>query len=339
MSSGPLVGLLGATGYTGRLVARTLREQGVGHRLGARSADRLAALEPPPGAEAFVVDTGDPGRLAAFMDGLDVVVSCVGPFTRLGLPVVDAAVAAGVPYLDSTGEPDFIAEVYRRHAHASSAVVPACGFDYLPGDLAAAVACSDLAAAPSEIEVVYRLSGMRPSRGTARSAMGAMASLPARPRRRTTTFPDGPVSAVEVPWGERVTVPLHQPAATVVTAVSAPDLVTRVADLLGPAARFARPALRVGGPALNRLLDRLPEGPSEVARAGSWFQVLATATAGTRSRQVLVTGSDIYLLTAQLLVAAARQLAGNGALAPSMALDPVSFLDSVSGPLLQWRRV
>ena len=337
--SGPVVGLLGATGFTGRLVARTLREAGVAHRLGGRSPDRLAQLPQPDGVETFVVDTTDPGRLRDFFHGLDVVISCVGPFATLGLPVVDAAVAAGVPYVDSTGEPDFLAEVYRRHAHAASAVVPACGFDYLPGDLAAAIACADLGTAPSEVEVVYRIRGMRPSRGTARSALGAMATLPARPRRRRVHFPAGPASAVEVPWGEQLTVPLHQPGATVVTAVCAPDLLARAAGLLGPAGRFTGPAVRAGAPVLERVVDRLPEGPSDSTRAASRFEVLATARAGDRRRSVLVTGSDVYLLTAQLLVAAARQLAGTGALAPAMALEPESFLSSVAGPLLQWRRV
>lgn len=339
MSSVPLVGLLGATGYTGRLVSQVLRDHGVRHRLGGRSAERLARLGASDLSEVFVVDTADPGRLAAFMTGLDVVISCVGPFATLGLPVVDAAVAAGVSYLDSTGELDFMAEVYRRHAHVASAVVPACGFDYLPGDLAAAVACAELAEPATRVEVTYRITGMRPSRGTARSALGVLATMPARPRRRTVVFPGGTVSAVEVPWGEQLTVPLHQPGATVVTAVAAPGLVARAADLAGPALRFATPVLRAGSPALSRLVDRLPEGPSEAARAGARFEVLATATAGSRRRQVLVSGTDIYLLTAELLVAMARQLAGAGALAPSMAVDPAAFLDSVAGPRLQWRRV
>ena len=52
--------------------------------------------------------------------------------------------------------------------------------------------------------------------------------------------------------------------------------------------------------------------------------------------RVLVTGRDVYLLTARLLVEAALRVGGSGALPPAAALDPRPFLDSVSGDLLSW---
>ena len=51
---------------------------------------------------------------------------------------------------------------------------------------------------------------------------------------------------------------------------------------------------------------------------------------------MLVTGRDIYLLTARLLVESALRVGGSGALPPAAALDPRPFLDSVSGDLLSW---
>src|SRR4051794_35999482 len=93
------IGLLGATGYTGRLTATEFALREIDVRLGGRSAERLAHVDGTEGSERVVVDTTDPAALKAFMDGLDVVVSTVGPFSSLGRPVVDAAVAAGVHYL------------------------------------------------------------------------------------------------------------------------------------------------------------------------------------------------------------------------------------------------
>ena len=52
--------------------------------------------------------------------------------------------------------------------------------------------------------------------------------------------------------------------------------------------------------------------------------------------RVLVEGSDVYRLTAQLLVEAALRVSGSGAMAPAQALNPASFLDAVSGELLSW---
>ena len=112
------IGLLGATGYTGRLVADELAARGWPHRLGARNPERLGALKQGGEAEPFVVDAGDRGRLDAFCEGLDAVISCVGPFAELGMPVVEAVAAAGVPYVDSTGEPTFMSDVYDRFAGA-----------------------------------------------------------------------------------------------------------------------------------------------------------------------------------------------------------------------------
>src|SRR5438309_820489 len=111
-----MIGLLGATGYTGKLVAAELASRRLPHRRGARDPEKLAALPAVAGAEPFVVDVGQRDRLDAFLDGLDAVINTVGPFVELGLPVVEACADAGVPYVDSTGETAFMAEVYERFA-------------------------------------------------------------------------------------------------------------------------------------------------------------------------------------------------------------------------------
>src|SRR3954470_12627897 len=106
------IGLLGATGYTGRLVATEFAVRELDVRLGARSAERLKNVDGTEASERVVVETTDARGLAHFMDGLDAVLSIVGPFSTLGRPVVDAAVAAGVHYIDSTGEPGFMQTLY-----------------------------------------------------------------------------------------------------------------------------------------------------------------------------------------------------------------------------------
>src|SRR5204862_474303 len=109
-----VIALLGATGYTGKLVAAELTKRQLPHRLGGRSPEKLAAL--PSDAERFVVDAGEPARLDAFLDGATALITTVGPFARLGMPVVEAVVRNQVPYVDSTGEQPFISDVYQRFA-------------------------------------------------------------------------------------------------------------------------------------------------------------------------------------------------------------------------------
>ena len=75
-----MIALLGATGYTGKLVAAELTKRRLPHRLGGRSPEKLAAL--PSDAERFVVDAGEPTRLDAFLDGATALITTVGPFAR-----------------------------------------------------------------------------------------------------------------------------------------------------------------------------------------------------------------------------------------------------------------
>ena len=65
------VALLGASGYTGRLVAAELARRDIDHRLGGRSAERLAQV--PSHGVRHVVDIDDPDSLDRFLDGAEVL--------------------------------------------------------------------------------------------------------------------------------------------------------------------------------------------------------------------------------------------------------------------------
>ena len=330
-----LVALLGATGYTGRLAAAELERRGIPHRLGGRSKERLDAV--PSTGDRYVVDLADPSSLDAFLDGADVLASCLGPFALHGWPGVDAAVRHGLPYVDSTGEWSFMAEVYRRHRGTGPALVPACGFDYGPGDLGSAVAAQELGVAPTGVDVVYRMAGGGASRGTAKSGLGMLASV--RPRVGRLAVPGLP-PAVALPWGEQWTVPLHQPQATVRTGFAAPSWAASVAGAVGPAAAVAVPLLRVTRPLLDRLVERMPEGPEAASRAETETTTWCVAAAGSARVTVRVRVRDAYGMTARFLVAASQQVSGTGALATAEALDPRGFLDAMAyedeGGALTW---
>jgi len=342
-----LIGLLGATGYTGKLVAAVLDERGLTHRRGGRSADKLADLPASQHAEPFVVDVTEPSRVDAFFDGIDVVINTVGPFTQFGMPVVEAAARHGVAYVDSTGEFGFMNDVYVRFGgpgtEASAPIVPACGFDYIPGDLCAAVAGAELAEPVAEVTVAYELLGMVPSRGTVRTGVGVMAgevSGQTRPAPRRARFSDGPRTGLQIPWGEEVTVPRHVKGADVATVVSLPGL-----SAMAPLIPFMMQATRLALPLAEQFVDLVPEGPSESLRRRSRFTITAEARgASGKTSAVVGRGTDPYGLTARFLVEAAVRLrdgsGAKGAMAPAEALDPVGFLDAVSGsdPDFSWQR-
>ncbi|MFC5381174.1 saccharopine dehydrogenase family protein [Aquipuribacter nitratireducens] len=137
----------GATGFTGRLVARYLLDHapaGTRIALSGRSRERLAQVGEglgPAGADLplLVADSHDDDALADLAARTRVVATTVGPYERHGLPLVRACATAGTDYVDLTGEVLFMrASIDACHAaaaHSGARVVHACGFDSVPSDV------------------------------------------------------------------------------------------------------------------------------------------------------------------------------------------------------------
>ena len=341
-----MIGLLGATGYTGRLTAAVLAAAGIPHRLGGRSPERLKALPATAHGDTVVVDTTKPGDLDAFLDGCTAVISTVGPFEQLGRPVVDAAVRNQVPYVDSTGELGFMRWVYETHRHAPVTLVPACGFDYIPGDLAASLAADEVGGpeAVTDVLIGYRMGGTGGggvTRGTARSAIGIIGSTQLSIARTQIPFLDGARSGIVVPWGEAITVPLLCPNAKVRTAIAAPAAAALVAGLAAPLVKHSGPLVRAVTPVLAKRVEKMPEGPSDEVRAQARFTVVAVVTGKDgRTARVEVEGTDAYKLTGELLVACAQRLgdAPPGARTTAEAFDAADVLDAIGKDRITWKR-
>jgi short subunit dehydrogenase-like uncharacterized protein len=139
---GGRVVLFGATGYTGRLTAEAMVERGLRPVLAARSARKLEDLAGELGGnlDIAVADVSDPGSVRDLVEQGDVLVTTVGPFVRWGAPAAATATTAGAHYLDSTGEPAFIREVFERYGPAAAgndaAMLTGFGYDWVPGNLA-----------------------------------------------------------------------------------------------------------------------------------------------------------------------------------------------------------
>jgi Saccharopine dehydrogenase NADP binding domain len=92
-----VIALLGATGFTGRLVAAELARGSRPYRLGARSLERLARISRSERGKPFTVDVNDRARMDEFLEGATGLINTVGPFMELGLSVVEAAFAMASP--------------------------------------------------------------------------------------------------------------------------------------------------------------------------------------------------------------------------------------------------
>ena len=79
---------------------------------------------------------------------------------QLGLATVTAAVQAGAHYVDSTGEGTFVRRVFELDSVATArgaTVVPAFGYDYVPGNLAGALALTSAGDRATRMEIGYFL--------------------------------------------------------------------------------------------------------------------------------------------------------------------------------------
>jgi short subunit dehydrogenase-like uncharacterized protein len=272
---------------------------------------------------------------------------------RYGEPVVRAAVETGTHYVDTTGEQPFMRFVYDRLDDAASAaevaVVPAVGFDYLPGDLISALVSRGVEPV-DELVLAYAARGFAATRGTLHSGLemlrsggweyrdGALRPLGWRPRRLHFTFPEpiGRLAMLPYPSGEVLTVPRHTRTRSVVALINAgvaapPGMPDELVALTQPALVLA---LHTPAKALADLaIERLPEGPSEEQRKGARFTIVAIARGEDgRVGRGQVSGGDVYGLTAVTAVHSASLLADPGydragALSPASAFEPVEFLN------------
>jgi short subunit dehydrogenase-like uncharacterized protein len=146
MTDNKKVVVYGASGYTGRLVCEYLREFNVPFIAAGRDKARIAeALETVPGigtVDHEIVEVEHAvGPLSELFDGASVVCNMVGPFATYGAEVVEACLAAGCHYLDTTGEQDWLiaaeAAYGARMAAAGLLLGPGVAQMYTTGEIAA----------------------------------------------------------------------------------------------------------------------------------------------------------------------------------------------------------
>lgn len=282
-----------------------------------------------------------------------MVVACAGPFTLHGEEVVAAAAATGTHYLDTTGEQPFMRMVFERYGEQAketgATLVPGMGFDYLPGDMLAALVAAGMGPL-EEIVAAYCVHGFAPTHGTALSGLeimrggdvvwkeGAWQPAPRSADGGRWRFPEplGEQRMLRYPAGEQITVPRHVETKGVRTLLNGMVVPPRLMPLAVASSPLLGAAMRTPlRSALGALVRRLPAAPSEEARRKARFTISCEARGKDgRTRRGTLQGSDVYGLTATSLAHAATLCSDSaydhrGALAPAQAFDPASFLDAL----------
>lgn len=344
--------LFGATGFTGGLTADYLARHapdglrwGLAGRNQAKLEDvrrQLAEVDPALADLPLLhADVEDPASLADVAGRAGVVITTVGPYVAYGEPLVAACAEAGTDYVDLTGEPEFVDQMYLAHhetaVRTGARIVHACGFDSIPHDLGVLYTLQQFQGrGPVSVRGVVRAGAMF-SGGTFHSAMTAFSrarqtKAVVQQRRKIEPRPEGRKSRAVAgkPHKDALLGYWLLPMPTIdplVVARSGAALASYGPDFryshyagtktlryaAGGAAAAASMFLTAQVPPLRRLaLDRVKqgEGPDEARRAKSWFTVDFVAEGDGRTLHTRVSGGDPgYDETAKMLAESALCLA------------------------------
>jgi len=148
MSKNPVI-IYGASGYTGRLIAEYLRDYGIPFTAAGRSRAAVeAGMAAVPGIETAKFDIievpHEVDALAAAFEGRTVVCNVVGPFITKGATTVEAALKAGIHYIDTSGEQrSFITardHWGQKYADKNLVCAPGTAYMYAPAEIVARIA-------------------------------------------------------------------------------------------------------------------------------------------------------------------------------------------------------
>ncbi|MFI7704291.1 saccharopine dehydrogenase family protein [Nonomuraea sp. NPDC049480] len=334
MGSGQMVAVYGAYGHTGQFVVAELRERGFVPVLSGRDAGKLQAFAAShPGLDARPASVDDPVSLDRALAGAAAVINCAGPFATTAAPVIEAALRAGIPYVDVAAEieanVDTFAHFTDRARAAGAVIVPAMAFYGGLGDLLTTAAMGDWSAA-DEAHIAYGLSNWHPTAGTrtagkvsrerrggrrVRYANGQLEYRADNPPTLKWPFPD-PMGTQEVigefTMADVVTIPSH---------LSIPEVCTYMA---------IEAARGISDPDTPT-----PAAVDERGRSAQTFLVDVVVRSGGSERRAVASGQDIYAITAPLVVEAVdRILTGRtrtvGVASAGEIFDAPDFLRALS---------
>lgn len=295
-----------------------------------------------------VAEVEDSASLDRMLADATLLINCVGPFIDLGKPLVEAAIRAGVHYLDITGEQAHIRWVAERcdaDERAQDRVfLPACGFEYALGDLAAEIAWTQAA---SRIVIAYVIRNFLLSAGTKKSMIrtfserglifvrGRHKEEPAGYRLFNVPFPGGQErKGIGVPGGEAITVPRRGGVSRVETCFVVGEGASYLAAALS---NLVPPVLRRMQPLADRMMER--SQLSEIGEEDCDFQVIAFDPK-TEQVHIILQGRGIYETTARIVAEAAMRILSTpdlprGFVGAADLFEPREFLKAVDIQIIE----
>ena len=203
--------LLGATGYTGRLISEYLscHPDRLDHKLrltlAGRSHSKLSDLfdSLPNKTNVSVLQISSLTDLSSALDlpNTNLVINTIGPYFTHTPTLAHLCAKSSTHYLDLSGEPHHTFSLIHRHnthdtaLSTRSLIIPACGYDSIPSDLVAylsAKALFEKGKEPAKSTTMHSVSGAV-SGGTIATALSTFSIPPELRKMSTTPFASSPV--------------------------------------------------------------------------------------------------------------------------------------------------
>jgi uncharacterized protein YbjT (DUF2867 family) len=323
------VAVYGAYGHTGRFVVDELLQRGWIPILSGRDAEKLKAFGAGHSAlEVRVASIDEPASLDRALVGAVAVINCAGPFLDTATPVIEAALRAGMHYLDLAAEQRAVLDTFERHGDAANqvdvAVLPGMAFYGGLADLLATAAMGDWSDADG-IDIAVALDSWHPTVGTRLTgdrnhyrrlvvSNGELTVLAEPPPTREWHFAStfGTQAMVALPLSETITISRHLRVRELHSYLN----ITPLQDLRDPA-------------------TPPPVASDASGRSSQRFAMEVVVRKHGQERRASAAGRDIYALTAPLVVEAMERLVDGrhrclGVTTAGTAFDAIDFLAALS---------
>ena len=317
--------IYGCNGYTGSLISRLAKKQGLTPILSGRNADAVKKLADELQLPHVAFDLADTGAADNALKDVKIVLHCAGPFMYTSKLMIEACLRNKAHYLDITGEISVFEGAHKQDDAAKKAgimVMSGVGFDVVPTDCMS-LYLKGLLPDATELELCLMSKGGRLSHGTAITIAEGLGNPSAiRKDGRITATRSGFTTreidfgftkkiGAEIPWGDVSTAFYTTGIPNIrVYNVLPKQLITsmKLSNFIGPILRMRW----VKDKAIAKIKQK-PAGPNDQERETSqsfvWGEVKNKTGAVKRAVLTLPEG---YTLTAETAVEIAKRVLDNG---------------------------
>ncbi|MBM9500139.1 saccharopine dehydrogenase NADP-binding domain-containing protein [Leptospira sp. 201903071] len=269
--------LYGANGYTGELIARKAAERGFKPVLAGRSELKIRPLAEELGLSYRIFSLDHAAEVESQIADCFAVLHCAGPFVETAVPMANACIAAGVHYLDITGEIPVYEKLYALSSKAVAKKVmllPGVGFDIVPTDCLAVMLKEKL---PKAHFLELGFSGFTDiSRGTLKSALaqlpfgskvrrnGKIENIPQLSLKKIVEVSGSYAEFFAIPWGDVFTAFISTAIPNITVYSSLPAAQAKLLKWLQPTTALLKSSLILKG--VQKLVEITVSGPDDEKR-------------------------------------------------------------------------